>query len=48
LDFHRGRGNLRYSLFWDVTQSNIPQERRFHLHRGGSLKSRKVRTLLKN
>jgi hypothetical protein len=30
---------MRSALFWDVTLRNIPEERRSHLHRGGSLKS---------
>jgi hypothetical protein len=28
------------ALFWDITLRNIPEERRYHQHRGGSLKSR--------
>ena len=31
---------LRPALFWDFTLCNIPEERRSHLHQGGSLKSR--------
>jgi len=30
---------LWYSLFWDVTQCNVPVGRRPHLHHSGSLKS---------
>jgi hypothetical protein len=28
------------SLFWDVTQHNIPEDGRSHLHCSGNLKSR--------
>jgi hypothetical protein len=31
----------RSSLLWNVMQCNILEERTSHLHRGGSLKSRK-------
>lgn len=30
----------RFSLFWGVTQGNIPEERIFHLQSGGKEKSR--------
>ena len=33
------------ALFWDITR-NIPEERRSHQHRGGSLKSRIQMSLL--
>jgi hypothetical protein len=40
---HSGRNvYLRSAPFWDFTQRRIPKERRSYLHRGGSLKSRKM------
>ena len=30
---------MRSALFWDVTWRNIPEQRRSHQHRSGSMKS---------
>jgi hypothetical protein len=37
----------RSALFWDITPRNIPEERKSHVHRGGSLKWRTEKFLRK-